>query len=109
MKWIDSIPPNKIRDLNFQKGTDKITLEWKEPEINSQGEKAHGYVVYRFVNQTELNLENPENILTILIPKKEKFVDKIEDKIKGEITYVITALDRHQNESEGEMVRIVVK
>jgi uncharacterized lipoprotein YddW (UPF0748 family) len=109
MKWIDSISPNKIRDLNFQKGTDKITLEWKEPEINSQGEKAHGYVVYRFVNQKEGNLENPENILTILIPKKEKFVDKIEDKIRGEITYVITALDRHQNESEGEMVRIVVK
>ncbi|MEJ5305914.1 MAG: family 10 glycosylhydrolase [Ignavibacteria bacterium] len=109
MNWIDSIPPNKIRNLSFQKMSDKIILEWNEPEINSQGEKAYGYVVYRFVNKNEADLENPENILSILIPQKEKFVDKIDDKLQGEITYIITALDRHQNESEGESIRIVIK
>ena len=109
MNWIDSIPPNKIKNLSFQKTGDKIILEWNKPDLNSQGEIASGYVIYRFVNERELNLENPKNILSILIPEKEKFVDMIDNKISGEITYVITALDRHQNESEGEVIRLVIK
>lgn len=49
------------------------------------------------------------NIIKIILPKKEKFVDQLNKNLVGEITYVITALDRHQNESEGESIRIVIK
>jgi len=108
MKWIDSVPPNKIQNLNIQKDSIRITLEWKEPEINSQAETAYGYVIYKFVNE-EVNLDNPLNIIKIILPKKEKFVDQLNKNLVGEITYVITALDRHQNESEGESIKIVIK
>lgn len=108
MKWIDSIPPNKINSLSIQKDTSRIIIEWKEPERNSQAETAYGYVVYRFVNEN-VDLSNPKNIVQILLPKREKFIDKIDKNLVGEITYVITALDRHQNESEGEKISIVIK
>lgn len=108
MKWIDSIPPNKIRNLSIQKDTSRIVIEWKEPEKNSQSETAFGYVVYRFVNE-KIDLNNPKNIVQILIPKKEKFIDRIDKNLVGEITYIITALDRHQNESDSESVRLVIK
>ncbi|MCX7733133.1 MAG: glycoside hydrolase, partial [candidate division WOR-3 bacterium] len=108
MKWIDSIPPNKIRELSIQKDTNRVILEWKEPEKNSQAETAYGYVVYRFVNEN-IDLNNPERIVQILMPRRERFIDRIDKNIVGEITYVVTALDRHRNESEGEIVRIVIK
>lgn len=108
MKWIDSIPPNKIRNLSVQKEANKIILEWREPEENSQAETSYGYVIYRFIND-EVDLIKPESILHILLPKKEKFIDTIEKNIIGEITYVITSLDRHQNESEGESIKILIK
>lgn len=108
MKWIDSIPPNKIQNLTIQKDTSRIIIEWKEPERNSQAETAYGYVIYRFVNE-KVDLSNPKNIVQILLPKREKFIDKIDKNLVGEVTYIITALDRHQNESEGEKISVVIK
>lgn len=108
MKWIDSIPPNKIQNISVQKDSSKILIEWKEPERNSQAETAYGYVVYRFVNEN-IDLNNSKNIRQIILPKKEKFTDSMNKDLTGEITYVITSLDRHQNESEGESIKIVIK
>ncbi len=108
MKWIDSIPPNKPRNLSLQKDSIQIVLEWKEPESNSQAETAYGYVVYRFINE-KVDLNNPRSIVKIIIPKKAKFIDRLDKNLIGEITYVVTAIDRHQNESEGEIISVVVK
>jgi uncharacterized lipoprotein YddW (UPF0748 family) len=109
MNWIDSIPPNKPKNLKFQKKEDKLILEWEEPEKNSDAETAYGYVVYRFINESNFDLNNPKHIVQIFLPKKEKYIDKDLSNLKGEITYIITALDRHQNESEGESIKIVLK
>ncbi len=109
MYWLDSIPPNNPRNISFSREKDKIILEWKEPELNSQAEKAYGYVIYRFVNAKEFDLENPQNIATIIIPGKEKFIDIITDEIRGEVKYIITALDRLQNESTGTEIDVIIR
>ncbi len=109
MKWIDSIPPNKPANVSLQKDSNRIILEWKCSEKNSQGETAAGYVIYRFINEEKINLDDPSKIVEIISPGRQRFVDKLDSQIKGEIKYVITALDRHQNESEGEVIDVVVK
>ena len=109
MNWIDSIPPNQPQNIFYKKDSEQIYLEWTEPEENEQGEKAYGYVIYRFVNQQQYSLNDPSKILRVLIPAKNRFRDKLNDEIKGEITYVVTALDRHQNESKGLEIKLVIK
>lgn len=109
MKWIDSIPPNKPLNVSIQKDTNRIILEWKSPEKNSQGETAEGYVIYRFINEEKINLDDPSKIVEIIPSGKQKFVDRLDSQIKGEIKYAITALDRHQNESEAEVIDVIVK
>lgn len=109
MKWIDSIPPNPPQSLLFRKDSQNVYLEWKTPEENSQGERAYGYVVYRFINQSNIDLNDPSKIVKIIIPAKNNYLEKFTEDLVGEITYVITALDRHQNESEGIQIKLVIK
>lgn len=109
MKWLDSIPPNPPQKISVTKEKFRIILEWSEPEINSQNETAYGYVVYRFINEKEININDGSKIAKILIPPSNKFIDNLTSEIIGEVTYVITSIDRMRNESSGEVIKVVIK
>lgn len=63
----------------------------------------HRYVVYRFGKGEKCSLENPANIVAIT----DKSFYRIPQGTKGDFVYVVTVLDRLQNESKG--VRCKVK
>lgn len=92
MKWLDSIPPAPpiVRAIPSSEGT---LLKW-DP-INPKNELQR-YVVYRFVNNEPIDLNNNSKILTLT--SGLEFLDPDANKFKKS-TYVVTALDRLWNES----------
>jgi uncharacterized lipoprotein YddW (UPF0748 family) len=92
MKWLDSIPPAPpiVRAIPSSEGT---LLKW-DP-INPKNELQR-YVVYRFVNNESIDLNNNSKILTLT--SGLEFLDPDANKFKKS-TYVVTALDRLWNES----------
>ena len=57
----------------------------------------HRFVVYCFVKGQKLNLNNPKNIVEIT---SEPFY-RLPKEMKGKYVFVVTVLDRMQNESKG--------
>jgi uncharacterized lipoprotein YddW (UPF0748 family) len=111
MSWLDKVPPLAPRGLTARtiKGLG-VTLHWQGPKAASDGEKAYGYVIYRFEEGEDVNIENPKNILEIIYnAKNTTYTDDAVEKNKR-YTYFVTSLDRLKNESPASNVRkLVVK
>ena len=60
------------------------------------------YVVYRFDRKEKVNLDDPSKIITIT----SKPFYNIPKDTKGRYTYVVTVLDRMQNESKGVKCKV---
>ncbi|NDC42474.1 MAG: hypothetical protein EBZ77_13160, partial [Chitinophagia bacterium] len=93
MKWIDSLPPASPT-LMAVAGPAGNELEWKE---NNPRKEPITYVVYRFAEGEQVNIDRPQNIVTIV--KATRFLDTT-PRQKEKYTYVVTALDRLWNESK---------
>jgi uncharacterized lipoprotein YddW (UPF0748 family) len=93
MKWLDSIAPEPptLKAIPSSEGT---LLQWhgstKEKELIR-------FAVYRFINNEPINLDNPENIISV--QNKAEYLDKDANKYK-KVKYVVTVLDRLWNESK---------
>lgn len=100
MNWLDSIAPLAPSNLVFnilQFGG--VSLRWEPPQEAIDGDKAYGYVIYRFNEGEEINIGNPENILEIVYDGARNFYTD-ESVRKGlSYTYIVTAIDRLKNES----------
>lgn len=107
MPWIDSIPPLAPRDLKVAATKEGVELFWQQPEPAADSGVARSYVIYRFEGgRTRIQLNDPRAILSILIGElSTRFVDKTADS-KRKYVYVVTAVDRLSNESEGVEVRV---
>lgn len=101
MSWKDNVPPNAPQEVAAKRVKDiGIVVTWKEPKVASRdNESIHKWVVYRFETNEIMNLENPGRIVAIL-PNTGVFnhIDKTVTDGKSYI-YLVTALDRLQNES----------
>ena len=97
MPWIDNRAPGKVRKLKPVWTNDGPVLFWTAPKAKSEMDRAVHYVVYRFGKDAEVDITNPANILTITsdtylkLPYAGGYMP---------YTYVVTALDRLQNESK---------
>lgn len=101
MPWKDNIPPNAPEELKVKRVKDVgVVLTWKTPKIPARDNEAIAkWVIYRFDENEIINLENASRILTILQNDgNTSYVDKTA-KHKQNYTYVVTSLDRLQNES----------
>jgi len=101
MLWLDSVPP--LAPFNLTARTmngNAITLHWQRAQQAKDGEMAYGYVVYRFNEGEEVNLNSARNILQIVYDSKHSTYtdDAVRRNVK--YTYVVTSLDRLKNESE---------
>ncbi len=90
--WIDNVAPEKVRNLK----ADGRTLNWSAPEADSPMQEARSYVVYRFAKGEKCDLENAAAIQCVTY--KPEYV--VPADVKGEYTYVVTALDCANNESK---------
>jgi uncharacterized lipoprotein YddW (UPF0748 family) len=102
MPWIDSIPPLPPRELSAIPDSNGLQLLWKDGDTSHQ---TYRYVIYRFSGDTTFNLNDPRNILQIVnkafTPDStyaQTFTDTTYQPGQHYV-YVITALDRLDNES----------
>lgn len=99
MPWIDDVAPNKPQHLTVEAKGDGVTLKWMAPLVAKDGEKASGYVVYRFEEGEEISVLHAKHIVNITFDDYPFFLDTSVEKGKR-YSYLVTALDRIKNESE---------
>jgi uncharacterized lipoprotein YddW (UPF0748 family) len=109
MLWLDSIPPNQPQQLLATALPGKVTLKWTAPLPARDKEAVYGYVIYRFEGDEKVDVNRPENILSIRYNADQVAEDRTAQKGRKYI-YVVTAIDRIKNESEhSEPVTVVGK
>ena len=73
------------------------------PRGKKWGDIAKQYVVYRFAEGEQIDIENPAKIVAIT---PDTFYKLPYDKGNKRYTYVVTALDRMANESKAKKVKV---
>lgn len=103
MPFIDKKAPGKPKSVKAKMNSSSagVTLSWKAPKAKSEMDKAKQFVVYKFEKGEKINLESSSNILAVT--NKHSYID---NNTKKGVTYIVTALDRVQNESKPVKVKI---
>jgi uncharacterized lipoprotein YddW (UPF0748 family) len=97
MSWKDATPPNAPTGLVFTASATAITVSWQAGAAASDGDVAQNYLVYRFMSgRDEVNTNSHQFIVGKT--SSTSFVDNTAQSGFA-YTYVVTALDKLQNES----------
>jgi uncharacterized lipoprotein YddW (UPF0748 family) len=100
MPWKDKIAPNEPKNVAVKRIADLgLVITWELPDEAKDSEEVYSFVVYRFDENEQVNIENPAKILQIV--RNEGILNYIDKNFQPgkSYTYVVTALDRLQNES----------
>jgi uncharacterized lipoprotein YddW (UPF0748 family) len=99
----DQTPPKKVQRLKWKKGAENSrSLFWSAPTFDQEMDKATYYVVYRFKKVSDINLQDPRNMVKIT----RETTYEIPATDEGHQVFVITAVDRCHNESLGEVIEL---
>lgn len=104
MPWIDNKAPAPPRTVQFVTSSRGNRIAWQAPRYKNEMNKAHWYVVYEIDKSKSKSQMSAENIVSIT--KGTNYFLPIESK-GGH--YMITALDRMQNESKPQYIEIEQK
>jgi uncharacterized lipoprotein YddW (UPF0748 family) len=100
MNWLDSVKPSVPRELIAKQSGSAIELNWQEALEATDGEKAYGYVVYRFKRGEKIDIEQANHIISISFDaSKTSFMDTSVTANQAYV-YIVTSIDRLKNESE---------
>ena len=97
MPFIDNTAPGKPRKLKPVWTSDGYMLFWTAPKGKTWKNEARSYVVYRFEKGEKTDLNNPKKIVAVTT---DTFLQLPYEKGKHAYVYVVTALNRLQNESK---------
>ena len=97
MPWIDKTAPDKVRKVAAVWTQDGYLLFWTPPKASKEMDEARSYVVYRFAKGERVNTDDASKIVGITTNNYWP-LPYMNGKTKW--TYVVTALDRLQNESK---------
>ncbi|MGN0281734.1 MAG: glycoside hydrolase family 10 protein [Prevotella sp.] len=97
MPFIDSKSPKKPRKVKAVWTSDGYMLFWTAPHGKGWEDEATKYVVYQFGKKEKIDINNASNIVAIT---SNTFYKLPYENGKEKYTYVVTALDRMQNESK---------
>lgn len=95
--FIDDEAPGKPRKLKTMWMPNGYYLFWTAPKGTQEMDVARNYVVYRFEQGERIDLFNPEHIVAIT---PQIFYRLPYENGRKKAVYVVTALDRLQNESK---------
>ena len=95
--FIDNEPPRKVRKVKAVWTEDGYLLFWTAPKYRNEMERAVQYVVYQFKRDEDVDIDDPSHIVAVTPNTYYKL--PYEDG-KTKYRYVVTALDRLQNESK---------
>ena len=104
MPFIDKKAPKKLKGVRVIDTEDGKVLLWQGREKEGQDpmNAPWRYVVYCFAKGEKVNLNKTQNIVAIT----SSIYYKIPESEKGKRTYVVTVLDRMQNESKGVKCKV---
>ena len=97
MSFIDKKSPSKVRKLKPVWTSDGYMLFWTAPKGKNWRDEATQYVVYRFAKGEKVNIDDASKMVTVtpnnfcLLPYEDG---------KQKYVYVVTAINRLQNESK---------
>ncbi len=94
--FIDSKAPAKVRKVKPVWTSDGYLLFWTAPKAAQEMDKAVQYVVYRFAKKEKVNINDASKIVAIT---RDTYYKLPYENGKTKYIYVVTALDRLQNES----------
>lgn len=103
MVWMDGKAPGKVKKVTPMWMPDGYVLFWTAPKAKTAMDEAHSYVVYRFAKGEPININDPSRIVTIT---QDTFYKMPYTNGMTQYTYVVTALDRMQNESKVAKKRV---
>ena len=103
MRHLDDKAPSKPKALKAMWMPDGYYLFWTAPKAKKETDKAMYYVIYRFAPGERIDLDNPAHIIDITSQTLYKLPY---EKGQQKFTYVVTALDRIQNESKGTRKKV---
>ena len=101
--FMDNKAPGKVRKLKPVWTEDGYILFWTAPKYKDEMDRAVRYVVYRFADKEDVNIDDPSHIVAITHQPWYKL--PYEDG-KTKYCYVVTALDRLHNESKSVKKKI---
>ncbi|MBQ2164150.1 MAG: family 10 glycosylhydrolase [Muribaculaceae bacterium] len=100
--WLDDVAPEAVQNLRVERERGENILKWDAVTSTDPMHQAVRYVVYQFPERAAINLDDASaikcvtNATTFTLPKQAPQRKKV--KPQGH-TYVVTALDRCNNES----------
>jgi hypothetical protein len=97
MPHLDHKAPGKVRKLKVFTINNRQVLMWTAPKFKSWDDEATKYVVYCFKKGEDTDISNPSHIVAIT---DNCFYELPVDLEQGRYVYIVTALDRLQNESK---------
>jgi uncharacterized lipoprotein YddW (UPF0748 family) len=97
--------PLEVMDLQADTSSEGIWLHWNSYSDQDDPEAAHYYVVYGFPKSGKMDINNPANILAIT---REKSFLVPYGKLKDVQRFVVTAVDRFHNESNGRRIKVIL-
>ena len=103
MPFLDKKAPKKPRSVRPVWTNDGYILFWTAPKASTWADEATRYVVYRFAPGETVNTDDPSHIIAITPDTwlKLPYVNGTQ-----KYTYVVTSLDRLQNESKGAKKKV---
>lgn len=95
--FMDDEAPGKVKKMKPVWTEDGYMLFWTAPKAKDEMDKAVQYVVYRFGKDEKVNLDDATRIVAIT---RSNYYKLPYENGKTKYRYVVTALDRLQNESK---------
>ncbi len=88
--------PKEVKKLKTEWTADGYLLHWQAEQSATNPELANYFVIYRFENKENIDLNNPAHIVAIT---RNCFYKLPYDNGKHKYRYIVTAVDRFHNES----------
>ena len=98
MPWIDKKAPKKPRKVKPVWTEDGYILFWTAPKGKTPFDEVRQYAVYVFPKGMKVDLNNTNQLIAVT---SDTFLKLPYNDGSQKWTYVVTALDRLQNESKG--------
>ena len=108
MKWRDSVPPSVPLNVVAIRNPTNVRLTWTKPQSTSNElDRVRQFVIYRFDDYTPVDISNARAIRFITLTDTTAFMD---DNVQTgrRYTYIITSLDRLNNESAASTPSVII-
>ncbi|MEM1137758.1 MAG: family 10 glycosylhydrolase, partial [Bacteroidota bacterium] len=93
----DALAPSAPLHLKKIKTDTGWLLSWKDSPLAHDGDTAKGFLLYRFPDTCQFDLENTRYLIDFLPASKKSFHDKVTEN--SNYNYLLTAYDHLHNES----------